>query len=265
LYVDRVTEREIVLAISKLKNNETCGPDQIPSFLIRDCRHLLAPPLKVIFNSIIKCSAFPVKCKESRITPVYKNGDRCEITNYRPIAIINNFSKIFELVLFNRIYNHVAHMTSFFQHGFQARRSTVTNLLSVTHFLQVNLDARKQIDVIYMDFSKAFDRVDHKLLLTKLDSFGFSDNLIQLIASYLSDRALFVQYRGFSSGLFQQLSGVPQGSVLGPLFFVIFSNDMTDLLDVPFQLDADDLKIYNVIETNEDCLKLQRNIDLIQN
>jgi hypothetical protein len=183
LYVDRVTEREIVLAISKLKNNETCGPDQIPSFLIRDCRHLLAPPLKVIFNSIIKCSAFPVKWKESRITPVYKNGDRCEITNYRPIAIINNFSKIFELVLFNRIYNHVAHMTSFFQHGFQARRSTVTNLLSVTHFLQVNLDARKQIDVIYMDFSKAFDRVDHKLLLTKLDSFGFSDNLIQLIAS----------------------------------------------------------------------------------
>ncbi|KAH0817019.1 hypothetical protein GEV33_005772 [Tenebrio molitor] len=151
------------------------------------------------------------------------------------------------------------------KHGFQARRSTVTNLLSVTHFLQVNLDARKQIDVIYMDFSKAFDRVDHKLLLTKLDSFGFSDNLIQLIASYLSDRALFVQYRGFSSGLFQQLSGVPQGSVLGPLFFVIFSNDMTDLLDVPFQLYADDLKIYNVIETDEDCLKLQRNIDLIQN
>jgi ribonuclease P/MRP protein subunit RPP40 len=127
------------------------------------------------------------------------------------------------------------------------------------------LDARKQIDVIYIDFSKAFDRVDHKLLLTKLDSFGFSDNLIQLIASYLSDRALFVQYRGFSSGLFQQLSGVPQGSVLGPLFFVIFSNDMTDLLNVPFQLYADDLKIYNVIETNEDCLKLQRNIDLIQN
>jgi hypothetical protein len=156
-------------------------------------------------------------------------------------------------------------MTSFFQHGFQARRSTVTNLLSVTHFLQVNLDARKQIDVIYMDFSKAFDHVDHKLLLTKLDSFGFSDNLIQLIASYLSDRALFVQYRGFSSGLFQQLSGVPQGSVLGPLFFVIFSNDMTDLLDVPFQLYADDLKIYNVIETNEDCLKLQRNIDLTRN
>jgi ribonuclease P/MRP protein subunit RPP40 len=77
-------------------------------------------------------------------------------------------------------------MTSFSQHGFQARRSTVTNLLSVTHFLQVNLDARKQIDVIYMDFSKAFDRVDHKLLLTKLDSFGISDNLIQLIASYVS-------------------------------------------------------------------------------
>jgi hypothetical protein len=95
LYVDRLTEREIVLAISKLKNNETCGPDQIPSFLIGDCRHMLAPPLKVIFNSIIKCSAFPVKWKESRITPVYKNGDRCEITNYRPIAIINNFSKKF--------------------------------------------------------------------------------------------------------------------------------------------------------------------------
>jgi hypothetical protein len=186
------------------------------------------------------------------------------ITNYRPIAIINNFAKIFEFILFERIYHHISSKISVNQHGFMARRSTVTNLVSTTQFLCESLDAHGQVDVIYMDLSKAFDRVNHRLLLYKLDDFGLSDGLILLIESYLQKRVQFVQYRGFRSESFSQTSGVPQGSVLGPLFFNIFINDLTSLLNENFQMYADDLKIYRTVSTLDDCSRLQKDLDIIQ-
>jgi ribonuclease P/MRP protein subunit RPP40 len=135
--------------------------------------------------------------------------------------------------------------------------------VSISRYLSDALDNHSQVDVVYTDFSKAFDRIDHGLLLIKLESFGFWDGLVELIRSYLSDRFMYVGVNGYASKSFKQESGVPQGSVLGPLFFNIFINDLVLDLDVPHLLFADDMKIYLTIDSIDDALRLQGCIEEI--
>ncbi len=149
------------------------------------------------------------------------------------------------------------------QHGFVPGRSTCTNLSVLTQFLSESLDEQLQIDVAYTDFSKAFDRLDHNLLLKKLNNFGISDSLSKLFKSYLSDRLLFVECKGNQSETFTMPSGVPQGSILGPLFFNLFINDIGDKLNVNYLLYADDLKLFAVIRSLDDCYRLQMNLEVL--
>ena len=263
LDIKLIDEKTVFNAIKKLKSSMTAGTDTIPSFLIRDCASVLSNPLKVIFNLILRTSVFPDLWKNSRVVPVYKAGQRNEISNYRPITLINNFAKVFEYVLHSQMYAHIATYLSPQQHGFIKGKSTVTNLFLKTQYLADCIDRRSQVDCVYTDFSKAFDRINHRILLNKMETFGFSNSLIQLFRSYLSHRYQYVWYKGHSSASFTQNSGVPQGSVLGPLFFNIYINDIVDQLDVQCLLYADDLKIFHEIKSMEDCLVLQRNIDLV--
>lgn len=263
LVVTDINGNDVYDAIKKLKPTMTMGPDLIPSVIVRDCAAVFSPILTYIFKLILKTCKFPSLWKLSKVYPVHKKGSMNSASNFRPITIIPNFAKVFEIYIHGIIYRHVLPALSEHQHGFIKGRSTVSNLVYTAQYLSDFLDARGQVDVVYTDLSKAFDRIDYAILLKKLDCLGLSDVLLSLIGSYLSGRRLFVQCNGFVSAEFTQLSGVPQGSVLGPLFFDIYINDIASTLKVDYLLYADDLKLMWPISSYNDCLVLQNAIHTV--
>lgn len=258
-----ITYNEIIQGGKKLKNKLTSGPDKIPSFIIKDCIGCLAYPLEIIFNKAVETMKFPSRWKVAKIIPIHKTGIKSEIKNYRPISILSNFAKLFEIILFNRIYHSVKNIITDTQHGFMSLRSTATNLAIITQYISSSLDIQRQVDVIYTDFSKAFDRIDHGILIQKINAFGFSNQSISFIKSYLANRKYCVYYNSCQSEMFSARSGVPQGSNLGPLLFLMFINDLEKVITCKKLFYADDLKIFMEVTSTEDCLKLQANIDNI--
>lgn len=260
LHIDKFSTNDILSALKKLKPKFTKGPDDVPAFIVRDCAHAFVEPLCIIFNMSLKSGIFPDIWKKSRVCPVYKKGEKNNIENYRQITIICNFAKVFEIALHNVLYPHIEGQISVHQHGFVKNRSTVSNLFCITQYVAQYMDLNGQVDVLYTDFSKAFDRVDHHLLLHKLDLAGLSMLLLNLFNSYLSQRTQYVECRGVKSFEISVTSGVPQGSVLGPLLFILFINDIVDNLDVCYLLYADDMKLFCNVNSEADCEKLQNEL-----
>ncbi|KAJ3660858.1 hypothetical protein Zmor_005287 [Zophobas morio] len=263
--LSRVSEEDVFNFLRRLANKETCGDDMLPSFLIKDCRYVFARPLSKIINLSLQTSTFPEIWKRARIVPVLKSGNRLDVKNYRPIAILSIFSKVYEQILYEVIYNKIRSYISPFQHGFMSSRSTVTNLSCITQDICKSIDRNTQIDVIYVDFSKAFDKIDHDILLSKLSAFGLCPQLLRLMTSYLSNRLNYVHFNGFTSYEYVSKSGVPQGSNLGPLLFNIFINDLVNSFTCKTLAYADDLKLFHSIVHDEDMLLLQENVNILFN
>jgi len=253
---------EVFDYMKRLKLNYSPGPDGVPAFVLRKCAESLAIPLTFIFNRSLVTSYFPNCWKFSYVVPVFKTGDRSNIQNYRPISILSAVSKLFESMVKDIMFNSLKKLIIPEQHGFFPGRSTSTNLIEFVNFSINSFEERLQVDVVFTDFTKAFDRISHEILLSKLHSIGVHSCLLWWINSYLSDRRQVVKLGDIVSDSFHVPSGVPQGSHLGPLLFLVFINDVKSCLhDSHCLLYADDMKIFRKINSNDDCLLLQNDLN----
>lgn len=263
LILRSISVEEVSTAIRKLPSKRSYGPDLIPIYVIKGCSEFVEKPLCHIFNLCIADKCFPDCWKVTKITPILKKGNRFEISNYRPVAVLCTPAKVFELIIYDHVFSHMKQYISTHQHGFMPSRSINTNLVNFVNFTSSALDSRHQVDVVYTDMSKAFDKVNHLLLLRKMNFYGFSADLIGFFISYLQNRRQYVSFLGYKSESFLVGSGVPQGSNLGPLCFNIFINDLAFNLQSKFLIYADDLKIFKTIEVNSDCDILQNDLDSV--
>ena len=253
--------------LNKIEPNKAAGPDGIPPRLSKETAYQMAPLLTLIFQTSLDQGQLPQDWKSANITPIYKKGNRTEPANYRPISLTSTCSKILEHIIHSFISTHLSNynILSTNQHGFRTGRSCDTQLLGAINDFHHNLDAGTHIDALFLDFSKAFDKVSHRKLCYKLSHYGVNGNLLHWIKDYLTDRSQSVLLEGKSSKSHPVLSGVPQGSVLAPILFLIYINDITESITSTIRLCADDVLIYRIIRTEANIICLQNDLFTLEN
>ena len=256
-----LSEADVFSVLHNLDINKAQGPDGIPARLLKETARQISPSLTVLFNKSLSTGVLPHDWKLANVVPVHKKDNKEHVENYRPISLLSLISKVLERCVFNKIKDHVFEQINNGQHGFVPRKSCVTQLIEVFEYIGRELDLGKQVDVIYLDMSKAFDRVSHMKLLKRLRDFGFGGNILNWFRSYLKDRRQQTTVLGATSSALPVTSGVPQGSILGPLLFLLYQNNLPNSINhSKIATFADDTKIYKVINAKADATAMENDL-----
>ena len=272
----KVTTNGVVKQLESLDPSKASGPDCIPTRVLKECACETAPYLCFIYQQSLDQGQVPNDWKHARVTAVFKKGKRDVAANYRPVSLTSVACKILEHIIFHSIMRHYDQYNIIVdhQHGFRKNRSCETQLINTIEELSRSLDSGKQIDLLILDFAKAFDTVPHNRLLHKLEQSGIRDNesgnsdqnpqmLNKWFRNWLCFRTQEVCLDGGTSNKCNVVSGVPQGTVLGPLCFLIFINDLGSNLspETKLKLFADDSLLFRTIENEGDAKQLQADLD----
>ena len=258
-----VTPELVAKKIKAMKDNKSPGVDGIPPKLLMETVEQISIPLARVFNLSLKEGVVPFEWKEANIIPLFKKGSRNKSENYRPVSLTSVICKLLERLIKDHMVEFlVKHkLLNSSQHGFLKARSCLTNMLCFLEEITKWIDVGSPLDIIYLDFQKAFDKVPHQRLLLKLKAHGIGDSITDWIEQWLTDRRQRVVVDGEVSNWKSVLSGVPQGSVLGPILFLIYINDLDDSITSNVLKFADDTKLFRKVNTDGDKQHLQNDLD----
>ena len=260
-----ITEMMVRDHLASLGENKAPGTDGMGSSFIKNMVGGIEIPLVLIFQRSLETGQVPEQWKEANVTAIYKRkGQRCDPGNYRPVSLTSQVGKLFERIIRDYLVKFLEEneLLRDSQHGFRTRRSCLTNLLEFLDLVSDYVDEGIPVDAVYLDFQKAFDKVSHSKLLVKMARYGIDDGVVRWVGNLLSGRRQRVVIEGVASGWEWVLSGVPQGSVLGPVLFIVFIDDIDEGIRSTVLKFADDTKLVARVGSEEDRERLRQ--DLIE-
>ena len=250
----QINEREVLSIINKLKNKTSSGKDGISNKLLKSIKSEISEAIAIIINQSILTGIFPDQLKLAKVKPLYKKGDKRCLNNYRPISLLPTLSKIFERVMYKQLYQYFNEnkLLCEQQYGFRSQHSTELAAVKLVDYIIKEMDCNKKVKTpvaLFLDLSKAFDTLTFDILLAKLKHYGVHGKSLALIKNYLTNRSQYVQFENQESCIVEIKTGIPQGSILGPLFFSILINDLVNSSKMlSFLMYADDTTIYFNLE-----------------
>ena len=250
LYDINITQEDVENVLKELDPSKATGPDLMNPKLLKEGAEQLSNPLSKLFNKSVVTGKYPSLWKKANIIPIFKKGDKNSPSNYRPVSLLCCLGKVMEKCIYKYIYNFLLRnsLLSPFQSGFRQGDSTTNQLLYIYNFFCSAIDDGKDVRAVFCDVSKAFDKVWHRGLLYKLNKIGVRGKVYVWLCNYLNNRKQRVVINGHSSSWKSVNAGVPQGSILGPLLFLIFINDIVANIDSNIRLFADDTSLYILVE-----------------
>src|SRR5437867_6536544 len=262
LEIINISDEDVKNAISDFKANKSPGIDGITSTYAIKIKDILAKPLRLLFSKSLQTNEIPEDWKKANITPIFKKGDKSLVENYRPVSLTVFFGKVLEKIIKQRIdtFLEVKGYVKNTQHGFMKGRSCLTNLLVNQHSIMKILDEKGSVDIVYLDFQKAFDKVPHARLMKKIRNYGIRGMVGGWIERWLEHRQQRVVINGNCSEWREVKSGVPQGSILGPLLFTLYINDIGKCLTNSILNFADDTKLWGKVNSKEDVVSMKEDL-----